>query len=355
MKKQSITIGFSIACLFISLLGCVEQAQMYSITFETDGGSEIVSQSVRENGKVIKPISNPTKRGYTFDSWYKESECVNEWEFASDVVVSNLTLYAKWVATRYIVTFESQGGSTPPVENRSVTYDQVYGTLPEVTRNDYVFEGWWTEEDGNGTKVLSTTVVSLTTDQVLYAAWFGPIAIREVGPANGLVFYDKLSYSDGWRYLEASTSDIELSESNHNHIFGFYRKEPDNTPVVVGTLPGIGSGQANTTALVNAMESRAYTSHIPANTTTSEHYAAKLCDQYEQGGYDDWFLPSKDEIKLLYQNLHLYDLGGFNEVSQYWSSTEADYYDVWEQWFCRGKQFLKSRGNTNYVRPIRSF
>jgi len=77
--------------------------------------------------------------------------------------------------------------------------------------------------------------------------------------------------------------------------------------VIMGTNNGIGDGQANTTLIVNGCE--------------ESEIAAKFCDDLTSGGYDDWFLPSIDELNKLYLNLHQNDLSDFHG-SHYWSSTQ---------------------------------
>ena len=58
-------------------------------------GNNIQSQRVKEGEKIIKPI-NPIRCGYKFVAWFKEVELTNEWEFDIDVVISDMTLFAKW-------------------------------------------------------------------------------------------------------------------------------------------------------------------------------------------------------------------------------------------------------------------
>lgn len=67
----------------------------FSLNFETSGGTAIASQSVADNCTGILPVS-PTKPAYDFLGWYKEVEGINAWDFASDKVTSDTTLYAKW-------------------------------------------------------------------------------------------------------------------------------------------------------------------------------------------------------------------------------------------------------------------
>jgi hypothetical protein len=107
--------------------------------------------------------------------------------------------------------------------------------------------------------------------------------IGDTGPAGGIIFYDKGSESDGWRYLEAATSDQATSS-----LWGCYGTN------IVGTSTAIGTGAANTTA-------------ITTGCTTGS--AAKYAADYTLNGYDDWFLPSKDELNQLYLQKSI--VGGF--------------------------------------------
>ena len=68
------------------------------------------------------------------------------------------------------VTFNANGGNTPSQASKSVTYGGTYGTLATCSRTGYTFDGWYTAASG-GTKVTSSTTVSITADQTLYAHW----------------------------------------------------------------------------------------------------------------------------------------------------------------------------------------
>ena len=72
------------------------KAKEFTVTFESNGGSDVASQTVKDGEKVTKPSPDPTRSGYTFDAWYKETELTTEWKFDTDVVKSDVTLYAKW-------------------------------------------------------------------------------------------------------------------------------------------------------------------------------------------------------------------------------------------------------------------
>ena len=67
----------------------------YTVTFDSQGGSEVTSNTADYNNLIATPAT-PTKTGYKFDGWYKETECLNTWNFIADKVTENTILYAKW-------------------------------------------------------------------------------------------------------------------------------------------------------------------------------------------------------------------------------------------------------------------
>ena len=107
----------------------------YTVTFDSDGGSEVKSQEVSDGKKANEPDA-PTKTGYTFGGWFVKT---TEWNFLAYTVTENVTLKAKWIANEYTLKFNSNGGKE--IADMVVTYDGDY-TLPEPTKENYVFLGW---------------------------------------------------------------------------------------------------------------------------------------------------------------------------------------------------------------------
>ena len=109
--------------------------------------------------------------------------------------------------------------------------------------------------------------------------------------------------------------------------------------VVTGaTGTAIGTGQANTTAIVTIQGAGSY--------------AAQLCNDLTAGGYKDWYLPSKDELDKLYTNKVA--IGGFADF-YYWSSSEYIAYFAWSQYFFNGYQLNYNKFNSLLVRAVRAF
>lgn len=174
------------------------------------------------------------------------------------------------------------------------------------------------------------------TDVTVELAFNGTVGDR--GPAGGIIFYDKGNTSDGWRYLEAAPSHIEVS-GDYTHVWGGRGTRVGNTGTAIGT------GAGNTDAIIAE-----YGASDPYNNTGN--YAARLADRYEYGGYDDWFLPSKDELNEMYQKKE--EIGGFAS-NYYWSSSEYGSYDAWTQIFYNGNQNYDGKGHGLRVRAARAF
>lgn len=67
----------------------------FNVTFDSQGGTAVAAQVVEEDSLVKKP-ADPTKTGVDFAGWYKENTYEHAWNFAQDLVTSNITLYAQW-------------------------------------------------------------------------------------------------------------------------------------------------------------------------------------------------------------------------------------------------------------------
>ena len=72
----------------------------------------------------------------------------------------------------YVITFDVHGGASYPYYKYCTkAAGEVYGTLPEATRANYIFAGWYTDPDGQGTRILATTELVEAADHTLYAKW----------------------------------------------------------------------------------------------------------------------------------------------------------------------------------------
>jgi len=163
--------------------------------------------------------------------------------------------------------------------------------------------------------------------------------IGDIGPAGGFVFYDKGYISDGWRYLEAAPPGTEF----FHEINDIFKGDGYNQRTEVG------SGKRNTQYIVEQL-----------NKEGKRNYVAQRCVEMDINGYKDWFLPSIDELDLMYKNLKQKGLGGFKDYNYGSSSMNYDDgYEMWLQWyqdFANGEwsTYFKGVGVEAY-RAIRAF
>ena len=167
----------------------------------------------------------------------------------------------------------------------------------------------------------------------------GPCAVGDTGPGGGVVFFDAEAQQEWGRYLEAAPAGWH--GAGVDPVMPWCDLDPAHADLSTGEA--IGSGAANTARIITAC---------------GQDTAAGLAASYRGGGMDDWSLPSKDELRALYQ--HMSQVGGLAS-DLYWSSTQyggdatfgRD--NAWAQVFDRTSQVFNGVNNDNRVRPIRAF
>ena len=151
----------------------------YTVTFDVDGGTPAPdTQKVEHGNKVSKPATDPTKEGYTFANWFNRDGDA-AWNFDTDTVSKNITLYAKWTIKTFTVKFDAKDG-TPVPSDQSVKYGNKASKPTEPTKANYDFGGWFNKE-GDTPWNFDVNTVSKNTE--LYAKW--TIKKYEVTYTNG--------------------------------------------------------------------------------------------------------------------------------------------------------------------------
>jgi hypothetical protein len=166
--------------------------------------------------------------------------------------------------------------------------------------------------------------------------------IGDVGPAGGNIFYiDESSEFKDFDYLESAPASCEGQEV----LWALTADELDAAIKLVSTWEEatVGSGKGNTEAML-AAGSNFY------ETNTASGFAHSL----DCGGQSDWFVPSKSELDLMYQNLAKQKIGDFT-TGYYWSSSAYEYGRAWNQPFSVGEAFDGNKDGKFAVRPIRAF
>lgn len=140
-----------------------------TVSFNTDGGSEIGDASVDFGKSVAKP-ADPTKTDFAFAGWYADAELTKAFDFGVAITKAT-TIYAKWVPT-VTLTFNSQEGSAVAAITAGIGLPIEEPEDP--TRLGYVFAGWF-EEAGCTTPFDFTKGIS--ADKTVYAKWLAAKAI----------------------------------------------------------------------------------------------------------------------------------------------------------------------------------
>lgn len=150
---------------------------VFTLNFNGNGGGcSFTSKRIVYN-QAYGSLPTASKTGYAFLGWYTNlSDGTKVSASTIHKIRSDVTLYARYSAEEYIITFDGNKGigssdvtvGTPSI---SVSRDQAYGYLPEDTsRVGYTFSGWYTSPI-DGEKITSSTIVKLESDQTLYAHW----------------------------------------------------------------------------------------------------------------------------------------------------------------------------------------
>ena len=231
-----------------------------------------------------------------------------------------------------------------------------------------------TNASGSATRTFTLTVVAIV------------YTVGDTGPGGGKIFYVATTpfvcgptRAATCTYLEAAPPALGLSGFDSATAFSTDRSWAQSTPVNYRTTT-VGSSGSPETATATAIgwgyfNTRAIVSQGNTDTSTS---AAALADSYTVtvSGvlFDDWYLPSKDELNQMCKwakgqawtsDATVCTGGAINTgsgasgfaASYYWSSSEGFGFSAWAQYFqtSAGTQFIPGKNNTNYVRPIRAF
>ena len=137
----------------------------YTVKFVSDHGS-FADQTV-EHGKPIDTgkLTIPDVDGYTFGGWYADDAYKTEFDFSTPIT-SNTTVYAKWTAKDYEVSFITEHGKTPTSQN--VKYNGTADDPGKLKEEGYTFIGWYTDE--TYTKEFDFTK-PITSNTTVYAKW----------------------------------------------------------------------------------------------------------------------------------------------------------------------------------------
>ena len=139
-------------------------AKDYEVRFITEHGKTPTSQNVKYNGTANDP-GTLTEEGYTFIGWYADEAHNTKFDFTKPIK-SNTTVYAKWTAKDYEVSFVTEHGDAPASQN--VKYNETADDPGKLRAEGYTFIGWYTDHTCTTEFKFSTPI---TGDTKVYAKW----------------------------------------------------------------------------------------------------------------------------------------------------------------------------------------
>ena len=200
----------------------------YTVSFNANGGSPApTQQNIVHGGKAVMPPTM-TRTGYSFAGWYKEENCINLWNFNSDTVTGNITLYAKWDNNYYTVSFVTNGGSPAPAQ-QDIAYASKVSEPAYMSKTGFGFGGWYKEE--NCINLWNFNSDTVTGNITLYAKW------EPLLSASGTTLIEKLQWLDSNAVSNTSYA-LEVNATEYLNAWTLSYSGKSNVTI---RLIGIGS------------------------------------------------------------------------------------------------------------------
>ena len=149
----------------------------YKITYNLNGGTNNKSNPLTYtiNNKIV--FKNPTKKGYIFKGWFKDSKFKSKMTSIAKGTTGNKTVYAKWQTITYKVVYNANSGSGKMSNSTGLKYDKAFTLRANsFKRTGYKFIGWNTKKDASGKSYENKAKVKNLTAKngatvTLYAQW----------------------------------------------------------------------------------------------------------------------------------------------------------------------------------------
>ena len=221
-----VKLSFLTAIFAIAMFSCKKEDPTYTVSFNSKGGTPTPQeQTVKKGNKVSKP-ADPTRANYSLAGWAKaDNETSALWNFETETVTDDMTLFARWSLITHTVTFDSDGGSAVPAQNVSNGGRATKPTDP--TRNGYEFNGWFNGDlEWNFTTAITASITLKAKWTALHIVTFdsdggsavvaqtirnGNTATKPTNPTrNGYEFDGWFVGETEWNFASAITAPITL-------------------------------------------------------------------------------------------------------------------------------------------------
>lgn len=162
----------------VDTAGCTVEGKN-TVVFNSNGGTAVNSKVVN-TGDKLSTLPTPTKAGYTLEGWYKEANFATKWAERTDTVTSNITLYAKWTADEYTLTYNLNSVEGTAPEGGTVTVESTgLKAAAAVTADGKTFLGWAFDSSAKsadytaGAAMTASDLIAKASGKTitLYAIW----------------------------------------------------------------------------------------------------------------------------------------------------------------------------------------
>lgn len=244
MKKQIILL---ITLLFI-LSGCTEEVTTYTVSFNTNGGTEIEAITVVENTRVGMP-EDPTQEGHVFAGWFTDEELTVEFD-DEETIVKDTTVYAKFNTIKAMYKYYYKDLL---INQGYIEYGQVI-ELPDLTPTGFTFNGWYSDKE------LTNEITSIT------------------GGKSNIEFYIGMTFNE---VVIEDEGDIDLTE------YAYYDYLNVTNPVVTITVKNVGVMTLELFPLVARNTVNNFITHIQNEDYTNNDFHRVIDGFVIQGGQLD--------------------------------------------------------------------
>ena len=200
-----------------------EAPASYKITYVLDGGENSArNPSTYTQGETVT-LQAPSKDKYSFQGWYLDAGFTKEIGVITGAQTGNLTLYAKWEAARYAISYVLDGGTNASSNPAAYTYGDTV-VLADPTKDHAVFGGWYL--DAGFTKPVETIAPTEYGDMTFYAKWT-PQAYSIYYVLNGGTNAD----ANPDTYAYGSTVTLKDPERGETVFLGWYMEDTFETRI----------------------------------------------------------------------------------------------------------------------------
>lgn len=227
-KRMGLLVFVLLLCTVLgaTLLACDDDKQPsgFGVTFETDGGTAVAAL---EGVTEVAESPATSKTGYTFAGWYLSADLSGEAVTFPLAVTADTTLYAKWTANTYTVTFDygmAQDGIG--ADEKDVAFGAALGELPAPTATGYTFAGWYDGDtlytadsvmpaaDLDLTAVFAANEYTLTFDTTVDGITVEDVTVTFAAAVPALPVPER----EGWTFLGWWDADGDKFEAGATYI-----------------------------------------------------------------------------------------------------------------------------------------